>query len=121
MSAGGGIRSRVLVVWLVLAALIAGIAMLEFRNRSRLPESVAERVPGAEGSRMLLPAAVAELGAVELGHAGMLHRFERDTFGAWFYHGIRYRRRSSKKPSLALDVPAWNVSSGSTCSQATTA
>jgi hypothetical protein len=88
MSAGGGIRSRVLVVWLVLAGLIAGIAMLEFRNRSRLPESVAERVPGAEGSRMLLPAAVAELGAIEVGHAGILHRFERDGTGAWFYHGM---------------------------------
>jgi hypothetical protein len=88
MSAGAGIRRRVVIVWLLLAALVAGIGLMEFRNRSRLPESVAERVPGAEGSRMLLPAAVAELGAIEVGHAGILHRFERDGTGAWFYHGM---------------------------------
>jgi len=85
---GGGIRRRVLMVWLLLAALVAGIGVLEFRKRSRLPESVAEHVAGAEGSRLLLPAAVADLGAIEIGHAGTLHRFERDGTGAWFYHGI---------------------------------
>ncbi|MBI3527131.1 MAG: DUF4340 domain-containing protein [Betaproteobacteria bacterium] len=88
MSAGAGIRRRVLIVWLLLAALVAGIGVMEFRNRSRLPEDVAEHVAGAEGSRMLLPAAVADLGAIEIGHAGTLHRFERDATGAWFYHGV---------------------------------
>jgi hypothetical protein len=78
----------VLVVWLLLAALLAGIAVLELRNRSRLPEKVAEHVAGAAGSRILLPAAVADLGAIEIGHAGTLHRFERDAAGAWFYHGV---------------------------------
>ena len=88
MSFAGGVRRRVLIVWLVLAALIVGIAAMEFRNRSRLPESVAEHVPGAEGSRVLIPAPIADLGAIELGHAGTLHRFERDAGGAWFYHGV---------------------------------
>jgi len=88
MSNGASVRRRVLVVWLVLAALIAGIAVIEYRSRSRIPEQAAEHIPGAEGSRMLLPAAVADLGAVEVGHAGTLHRFERDASGAWFYHGI---------------------------------
>ena len=88
MSYAGGVRRRVLIVWLVLAALIVGIAAMEFRNRSRLPESVAEHVPGAEGSRVLIPAPIADLGAIELGHAGTLHRFERDAGGAWFYHGV---------------------------------
>src|SRR3990172_2633400 len=88
MSYAGGVRRRVLIVWLLLAALIAGIAELEFRKRSRLPESVAEHVPGAEGSRMLLPAAIADLNAIEIGHAGTLHRFERDGTSAWFYHGV---------------------------------
>lgn len=37
---------------------------------------------------MLLPAAVADLGAIEIGHAGTLHRFERDGTGAWLYHGV---------------------------------
>jgi hypothetical protein len=88
MSGGGGVRRRVLVVWVVLAALIAGIAVMEYRNRSRIPERAAESVPGAEGSRMLMPAPMADLGVVEVGHAGTLHRFERDAAGAWFYHGV---------------------------------
>lgn len=88
MSTGGGVRRRTLVVWLLLGVLIAGIAYIEVRSRSRLPEEVAEHRFGAEGSRLLLPAPVEELGAIELGHAGTLHRFERDATGAWLYHGI---------------------------------
>jgi len=88
MTRGTGIRRRVLVVWLVLALLAAAIAFIEYRNRSQLPEGVAETIHGAKGSRMLLPAPVAELGAIEIGHAGALHRFERDGTGAWFYHGV---------------------------------
>ncbi len=87
MTRVGGVR-RLLVVWVILAMLIAGIAFMEHQNRSKLPEGVAETIHGEEGSRMLLPAAVAELVAIEIGHAGMLHRFERDTLGAWFYHGM---------------------------------
>jgi hypothetical protein len=87
MTQAGGVR-RLLVVWVILAMLIAGIAFMEYRNRSKLPEGVAETIHGEEGSRMLLPAAVTELVAIEIGHAGMLHRFERDGTGAWFYHGM---------------------------------
>ena len=87
MTQVGGVR-RLLVVWVILAMLIAGIAFMEYRNRSRLPEGVAETIHGEEGSRMLLPAAVAELVAIEIGHTGMLHRFERDGTGVWFYHGM---------------------------------
>jgi hypothetical protein len=95
MSTGGGIRRRTLVVWLLLGALIAGIALIESRNRSRLPEEVAERRYGAEGSRMLLPAPVEDLGAIELGHAGTIHRFERDAAGAWLYHGIHAQAQAA--------------------------
>jgi hypothetical protein len=88
MTRGTGIRRRVLVVWLVLALLAAGIAFIEYRKRTQLPEGAAETIHGAKGSRMLLPAPIAELGAIEIGHAGTLHRFERDGAGAWFYHGV---------------------------------
>jgi hypothetical protein len=88
MSTGGGVRRRTLVVWLLLGVLIAGIAYIEVRRRSQLPEDVAEHRYGAEGSRRLLPAPIEELGAIELGHAGTLHRFEQDATGAWLYHGI---------------------------------
>jgi hypothetical protein len=88
MTRGTGIRRRVLVVWLVLAVLAAGIAIVEYRNRSQLPEGAAETIHGAEGSRMLLPVPIAQLNAIEIGHAGTLHRFERDGTDAWFYHGV---------------------------------
>ena len=88
MNPQGGIRRRVLIVWVVLAALIAGVVALEIRNRSRIPERVAEHIPGAEGSRVLLPVPVAQLGVIEIVQAGTQHRFERDAAGAWFYHGV---------------------------------
>lgn len=87
MTQGTGIRRRVLVVWLVLAVLAAGIAFVEYRNRSQVPEGAAETIHGAEGSRMLLPVPFEQLAAIEIGHAGTLHRFERGT-DAWFYHGV---------------------------------
>ena len=95
MTHGGHVRHRALVVWVVLAALIAGIAALEYRNRSRIPESAVEKIHGAEGSRMLLPAPIEELGAIELARAGTLHRFERDASGAWFYHGVHASAQST--------------------------
>jgi len=88
MNQAGPVRRRVLVVWVVLAVLVAGIATLEYRNRSRIPEGASEKIHGAEGTRMLLPAPVEELGAIELARGGTLHRFERDASGAWFYHGM---------------------------------
>lgn len=88
MSTGAGLRRRTVVVWVALALLVAAIALVEYRNRSRMPEDVAERRHGVEGSRMLLPAPVEDLGAIELGYAGTMHRFERDAAGAWFYHGV---------------------------------
>jgi hypothetical protein len=95
MSASGGVRRRTLVVWLLLGALVAGIALIESRNRSRLPEDVAERRHGVEGSRLLLPAPVEELGVIELAYAGTLHRFERDATGAWFYHGVHAQAQAA--------------------------
>ncbi len=95
MTQAGGVRRRMMVVWVILAMLIAGIAFMEYRNRSKLPEGVAETIHGEEGSRMLLPAAVADLGAIEVGHAGTLHRFERDGAGAWFYHGVHVNAQAA--------------------------
>jgi hypothetical protein len=70
------LRPRLVAVWLTLLALIGVIVALEH----------ADRVEPADAG-WLLPAPVDELGAIELGHAGKLHRFERDGAGAWFYHG----------------------------------
>jgi hypothetical protein len=72
-----------LAVWLVLSGLVVAIVVLERTDR------VGPR-PGRAAlhdARLLLPVPVDQLGAVEVGHARTLHRFERDAAGRWFYHG----------------------------------
>ena len=83
MSAGGG-RLGLLAVWLVLAVLVGAIVVLEHTDlvgqKPRRHGHVSSAV------RMLLPVTVDQLGAIEVVHAGTLHRFERDAAGVWFYH-----------------------------------
>jgi hypothetical protein len=74
-------RRRVVLVWLVLAALIALVAALEYGD-----VRASRSTPADAG--LLLPVPLAEVGAVEIADAGTLHRFERDPAGAWFYHGV---------------------------------
>ena len=83
MSAGG-IRPRLVAVWLVLLGLVGAIVVIE---RTDLVGSSSRR-DGTRDPRMLLPVPVDQLGAIEVAHAGTLHRFERDAAGAWFYHGV---------------------------------
>ena len=78
-------KRRVLLVWVVLLALIGAIAVIEVQDRARSRSADAN---DARDPRMLLPVAVADLGAVEIAHAGVMHRFERDATGTWFYHGV---------------------------------
>lgn len=76
-------RSRRLVaVWLALTVLLAAIAVLEYTDRRGASSAATGDV------RWLLPAPLDELAAVEVADTGRLHRFERDTAGAWFYHGV---------------------------------
>lgn len=76
------IRPRLPAVWLVLAVLIAAIVVIEYSDRAPDTSSQAERSADA-----LLPVPIDDLGAVEIGQAGRLHRFERSRDGLWFYHG----------------------------------
>jgi hypothetical protein len=71
------------LVWLVLAALVAVIVGIEYADRRGTASTGREADP-----RLLLAAPVAELGAIEIADRGRLHRFERDAGGAWFYHGV---------------------------------
>lgn len=78
------IRPRLPVVWLVLAVLIGVAVVIEYSDRA----SDAARSSAAERSAdALLPVPMDDLGAVEVGQAGALHRFERSRDGVWFYHG----------------------------------
>jgi len=56
---------------------------LELQDRSS--RSATEVVTGP---KMLLPAPLAEIGAVEIAVDGNLHRFSRDKDSAWYYHGV---------------------------------
>ena len=76
-------RSRVVVVWAVLAVLVAGIAVLETLDRLHAATGDTER-----DARRLVPVPVDQLAALEIADAGRLHRFERDAGGRWFYHGV---------------------------------
>ena len=73
-----------MLVWVVLAALIGLIVVVEYRDRLHASSGTA----GDADARMLLPVRVDQLGAIEIADAGRLHRFERDAKGAWFYHGV---------------------------------
>lgn len=81
-------RRRVIVVWGLLAALIVAIVVVQANNWSG-PRPVVDDGHGhvSAGVRWLLPAPIEQLGAIEIAHAGAIHRFERDASGTWFYHG----------------------------------
>ena len=100
MSAGG-IRPRLVAVWLVLLVLVGAIVVIERTDLVGL----SSRRDGARDPRMLLPVPVDQLGAIEVAHAGALHRFERDAAGAWFYHGVHTKSEGAHghqaDPSLA--------------------
>ncbi|MEK6209279.1 MAG: hypothetical protein AABM64_02735 [Pseudomonadota bacterium] len=74
---------RLIAVWLLFAALAVAIVLIERQHRTA---TIAGE--GSRDERRLLPAEMAELGAIDVMHKGTLHRFERDSAGVWFYHGI---------------------------------
>jgi hypothetical protein len=82
-SASGGFSPRLGIVWAVLAVLAAVIVLIERNDRANMKTEEAAR-----DERMLLPASIFDIGAVEVLNKGTLHRFERDAAGVWFYHGI---------------------------------
>ena len=86
MSAGADTRNRrkLVAVWVVLAALVTLIVVIQRADRKT--EAI-ESVPTRD-ERLLVPVGMEELGAIEIARAGTLHRFERDASGAWFYHGV---------------------------------
>jgi len=78
------IRPRLLAIWGLLLVLVVAIAAIELRDRANAPLDP----DNVRDPRMLLPVPLAQLGVVEIAHAGALHRFERDSAGGWFYHGV---------------------------------
>ena len=75
-------RIRLLLIWAVLGALAVTIYIAEHKRSANL------NAPIVKDEKKLLPVPMEELGAVEIMAAGTMHRFERDTAGLWFYHGM---------------------------------
>ena len=75
-------RSKLIAIWLVLAALGVAIYIGETRRSERIS------APVVRDERNLLPLPIESIGAIELMSKGTMHRFERDKAGVWFYHGI---------------------------------
>jgi hypothetical protein len=98
-----GIRPRLLVVWLVLLVLVGAILVIERPGLGGLWATRGGPDDIASDPRRLLPVPVDELGAIEVAHAGAVHRFERDASGAWFYHGAH---TGSEAPHDHVSDPA---------------
>lgn len=71
---------RLLLIWAVFGALAA---IIYAHQRGGGTEAGA-----VSGPKWLLPVTYAELGSIEIMHMNGLHRFERDSEGHWFYHGL---------------------------------
>jgi hypothetical protein len=78
---------RLLIVWVLLAALVGAIVYAQrtdLMSRWQKPDDG----HGHTGPRDLVTVPIAELAAVEIVYKGVVHRFERDAQGMWFYHGV---------------------------------
>lgn len=75
-------RGVLLGIW-ALVALLAGAIYLGEKRRSAEISAPVARV-----DNWLLPAAIEEIGIVEVMVKGTMHRFERDAEGRWYYHGM---------------------------------
>jgi hypothetical protein len=80
------VSPRLAAVWGVLLVLVGGIVAIELADRATTEREDSQQA--GRDPRLLLPVPLEQVGAIEVGHAGTLHRFERDASGAWFYHGV---------------------------------
>ncbi|MBX9633214.1 MAG: DUF4340 domain-containing protein [Burkholderiales bacterium] len=80
-------RRKVVAVWAVLFILVGIIIAVQLADRSAERADATYEAQGGDRSRMVVPVLMADIGAVEIAHAGALHRFERDPAGLWLHHG----------------------------------
>jgi hypothetical protein len=77
----GGVRPRLVAVWVLLLALVATILLIERPGTTSDPHGEHQ-----SGDRNLLPVPLEQIAVIEIAQGGTLHRFERDAAGSWFYH-----------------------------------
>lgn len=75
-------RGAQLAVWAVVVLLAGAIYVGEKRRSAEI------NAPVARVDNRLLPAAIEQIGIVEVMVKGIMHRFERDDQGLWYYHGM---------------------------------
>jgi len=80
-------RRKLVVVWVALLVLVGVIIAVEWADRAAERADAQFEAQGGDRSRMVVPIPLEEIGAIEIAHAGALHRFERDAAGLWLYHG----------------------------------
>lgn len=86
MSAGRS-RGKLVAIWGVLLVLAGIIVAVEVADRSAERKDIAFEAQGGDRSGKVVTVPMEQVGAIEIAHAGALHRFERDGAGVWFYHG----------------------------------
>jgi hypothetical protein len=79
------VKPKVVAIWLTLAALLALIVYVDRADEAARRDRFFNPPMDA---RSLLPLPIEQIGAIEIGHTGVLHLFERDSSGTWLYHGV---------------------------------
>jgi hypothetical protein len=83
-----GVRSRLLAVWGLLIVLVATIVVVQRTGLDQVRKVSDDGHRHGPAGRPLLPVPIEQVGVIEIANAGVVHRFERDAAGAWFYHGV---------------------------------
>ena len=91
-------RSKIIAIWLVLAALGVAIYFGETTRSERI------NAPIVRDERRLLPLPIESISAIELMNKGTMHRFERNQAGVWFYHGMHDASKGAHGHQADLDA-----------------
>jgi hypothetical protein len=85
MSAGRR-KGKLVLIWGVLVVLVGIIYAVDHRDDREEQAQAEIESRGEDRDRNVIPIPIEQVGALEVAHAGALHRFERDAEGVWLYH-----------------------------------
>lgn len=95
-----GASRRLVVVWVVLAALIGAIVYAKRVDLMSAWVKLPDDAHRHGGPRDLVPVPLDQIGAVEIVHQGRVHRFERDPQRQWFYHGAHSAEQAAHEHTI---------------------
>lgn len=84
-------RKRLAAIWIVFGLLLGTIFWVERSGWGRRADDGHGHANEDPSTRLLVRLPLDQIGAIELLDRGVVHRFERDPGGAWFYHGAHDR------------------------------